>query len=113
MEMLPNRLCLWPIYDSLQISHCRLADFRQRAEMAEQFLRGFQANAFNLGQLGRKRPAAAALAMEGDRETMTLVANLLNHAQNRRPAVQNNRLIFPAGNVDDLFLFRDARQGLI
>src|SRR4029078_4448960 len=57
--------------------------------------------------------ATAALAMKIDCESVAFVADLLNQPQDRRAALEDNRLVFATCPVNDFFLFRDTGQRLI
>src|SRR5713101_7300445 len=83
------------------------------AEFAQQLLNRSRADSGDIAKRGLGLPLAATLAMEGHREAMCFVANLLNQMQHRRMAIENAGLVFLAENVKNLFLFRDAGHRLI
>ncbi len=80
--------------------------------MGEQALAGLRAHAGNLQQLGFAVAHGPALAVIADGKAMALIANELDKMQHRRAAVEDDRLVFAAMDVNDLFLFRDGSQRL-
>jgi hypothetical protein len=111
--MFPHGLRLWFCHNRIQIFDARFANFRQRSEMRQKFLRRLESHTSNFGEFGRQRSAATAFTMESDGKPVTLVANLLNYAKDRRSAFENDRFIFAARNLDNFFLLGDARERLI
>ena len=60
-----------------------------------------------------QRALGAALAVEGDGETVRLVANLLDEVQQRRMARQADRLVFLPEHVEDFLFLGDGGDGLV
>jgi len=71
------------------------------------------AHAGDLAQCRLRLPLPAPLAVERNRKSVGLIANLLNKVKDRRMPFQYNRLIFLAENVKNFFFFGDAGDRLI
>jgi hypothetical protein len=81
-------------------------------EVFEQAAGRADANPRNLEQFGGAVAHLPALAVEGDGEAVSLVADLLHEVQHRRVMVENNRLVFLSVDVDDFFPLGDSGQRL-
>ena len=99
--------------DGLQLFERGFLHARRAAEMAEQLLRGALADAGHVQQRGLALTRAAAAAMEGDSKAMRFVADELDELENGRMAVELNRVLFLAEDVEDFLAFGDGGQGLI
>ena len=84
----------------------------EAAELAQELLRRALPDARDFQQLGSDRALAAAPAVEGDRKAVGLVADLLDHAQNRIEAVQADRIVLLAEDVDRFLALGDGGQRL-
>src|SRR5574337_147013 len=99
--------------DAAEFLDSRAANIGHAAEFPQQLLRSARADARNFRELRVRLALRTALAMEGHREAMGFIANLLNQMQHRRMPVQNDRLLLLAGNVKKLFFLGDADQRLV
>ena len=89
-----------------------LLHLAQAAEVSEKALAGLRADTGNGKNLGLAVAHGAALAMIADGEAVALVADELHQMQHRRMAVEDDRLLFVAVEVDDLLLFCNRGQRL-
>ena len=78
MEMLPHGFSLGSSDDAFQIVNAGLTNFRQRAEMHEQFLGRFQADSLDFREFRCQRPSPAPFAVKIDGEAMAFVPDLLD-----------------------------------
>jgi hypothetical protein len=76
-------------------------------------LRGARADAGDIAKGSLRLALAAAQAMEGDRETVSLIANLLDEMQNGIVAVEDAGFVFLTIDVEDFFLLGNGGEGLI
>ena len=83
------------------------------AETAQEFLSRTVTNSGDFGKGSAEAGLGAALTVEGDREAMSFVANLLDQMQHRRMMVEDHGLIFTTENVENLFFLGDAGHRLI
>src|SRR5690349_21905801 len=74
-----------------QLLDSRALNIRDAAEFAQQALRRARPHSGNFQQRRRSLPLAAALAVEGNREAMRFVANLLDQMQNWRMPLQDRK----------------------
>src|SRR5580704_9548220 len=74
------------------------------AETAQEFLSRTVTNSGDFGKGSAEAGLGAALTVEGDREAMSFVANLLDQMQHGRVVVEDE---------GDLFFFGDTGHGLI
>src|SRR5579859_64781 len=100
-------------HDFAQCVNSGAAEIRNAAEFAEKTLGGFWSYAGNFEERGSGLTFGAALAMESDGETMSLVANLLNQMQDGRMPIENDGFVFLAKDVENFFFLGDAGEGLI
>ena len=99
--------------DFADFLHASALDVGDTAKFAQEFLGEFGADAGDFGECGFGLALAAALAVESDGEAVGFVADLLDEMQDRRMMVEDNRFIFLAEDIEDLFFFGDARERLI
>ena len=83
------------------------------AELAQELAGGGWADAGDVAEGGLGLALAAAEAVEGDSEAVGLVADLLDQMKDGIVAVEPDRLVFLAVEVEDFFLFGDAGQRLV
>src|SRR6185369_12029807 len=81
--------------------------------MGQEFLNDLRSNPRDFHQLGFQMPLRPAVAMKRYGEPVTLIANLLDQAQYRRPSFQNDGIVFPAGDINDLLTLGNTGQWLI
>jgi hypothetical protein len=107
-EVVKNGLRLVSGYDGRQGSYVRLFYRLQAAKVFEETACGGFSDSWNLAQFGGAVADLAALAMEGYSEAVGFVANHLHQMQDGRMMVENDRIIFLAVDVDDLFSLGDG-----
>ena len=88
-------------------------DVGYAAEFAKEFAGGGWAHAGDFAQGRFGLAFAAAEAMEGDGEAVSLVADLLDEVEDGIVAVELDGLVFLAVEVEDFFFFGDAGEGLV
>src|ERR1700689_4003347 len=96
-----------------EFTYCELLQAGYAPKAPQEFSRRFLAHARNFSERRAQPSAGTALTVEGDREAMRLIPDLLDQMQDGRVTVQNNRLIFSSQNIKNLFFFRDAGERLI
>ena len=106
--------CSWPMPPSIRIRlgkglEVRPAQVCNATEGPQQLASRRGSNARYVVQSRPGLPLGATQAVEGDRETVGLVADLLNEVQYRRVMFEDDGFIFLAKDVKDLFFFGDAR----
>src|SRR6266481_7898901 len=111
--MRQNRLRDFSWNQSTQLFYARSPQVRDAAKFAQQLLDRARSDSGNIAQHCLRLPLAAPLAMEGDAETMRLVANLLDQMQHRRVTVQDARVIFLAEDIKNLFFLGNAGHRLV
>ena len=80
--------------------------------MLQQTPGGHLSDALNLAEFGGVVAHLAALAMEGDGETVGLIANLLDEQQNRGVAVEDDGLVLLSVEIESLLAFGERGDGL-
>ena len=88
-------------------------DVGDAAEFAEEFAGGGGADAGDFAEGGFGLALGAAEAVEGDGETVGLVADRLDEVEDGVVAVELDGLVFLAVEVEDFFFFGDAGEGLV
>src|SRR5215471_3936333 len=83
VKMLPHRIRLKSVHNSLQFFQAGLTNFCERAKTLQKLLCRPWADAFDVKKLRRQRPAATPFAMKVDRKTMALIPNLLDQTEHR------------------------------
>ncbi len=89
-----------------------LLDAADRAEMGNEAFAGGVADAGDAEEFGVAVAHFAALSVVGDGEAVGFVADALNEVEDGRAAVEHDRVVFLAVNVDDLFFFGDGGERL-
>jgi hypothetical protein len=111
--MSQNFLSAFPRYYATQPFDSRAMYIRDAAKFPQQPLRRQPPNPWNIPKRRLSLPFAATQAVKRHRKAVRLITNLLNQMQHRRMMIQHARLIFLPVDIQDLFAFRDARQGLV
>ena len=88
-------------------------DVGHAAKFAEELAGGGGTDSRDVAEGGFGLALGAAEAVEGDGETVGLVADLLDQVEDGVVAVELDGLVFLAVEVEDFFLFGDAGEGLI
>jgi hypothetical protein len=88
-------------------------DVGDAAEFAEEFAGGGWADAGDFAEGGFGLALGAAEAVESDGEAVGFVADGLDEMEDGVVAVEFDRLVFLAVEVEDFFLFGDAGEGLV
>ena len=112
-EMIEDRLRLSPRDYCRQCRGIGLLDCLHASEMFQQPPGCALANSRNLPQFGGAVAHLPALAMECNREAVSLVANQLHQVQYRRVMIERNRLTLLPVDVNNFFALGDRGQRLV
>src|SRR5882672_9021209 len=112
-QVLDDSLRIFSRHQLAQFLHSRSLNIGDTSKFPKQFLRGPCPHSRDILERCFRLPFAAPLPVEGHREPVSLVPDLLNQVEDRRVALQHDGFVLLPKDVEDLYVFCDAGHRLI